>query len=168
MGETESSIEEQEGKISKLVKKIISVLHTGYISIITVMLVLSTFFGSFKYIFSSKMCYSIHIAVGIFVAITGLFVVIAQIKNKAYTGFLQMLWWMPQLFKMVVKEFNVDRSGYVLHSLYHWPMGISFSVELGKWISANEMLFIQLNLVAALGMIVAVVTKRSVRKQVNI
>jgi len=167
MSETDNNIQEQRRKTSMLATEIISVLHTGYISVITVMLVFSTFLGSFKYIFASEMCYAIHIVVGIFVATIGLFVVIAQIKKNAYAGFLQMLWWTPQLVKVVIKEFDADLSRYVLYSLYHWPMGISFSVELGWNLTINEMLFVQLNIVAVLGMIVAAITKRRIRKHLK-
>ena len=167
MSETDNSIQEQRRKTSMPATKIIPVLHTGYISVITVMLVFSTFLGSFKYIFASEMCYTIHIVVGIFVATIGLFVVIAQIKKNAYTGFLQMLWWTPQLVKVVIKEFDADLSRYVLYSLYHWPMGISFSVELGWNLTINKMIFVQLNIVAVLGMIVAAITKRRIIKQLR-
>ncbi|MFC1676694.1 hypothetical protein ACFL3G_06480 [Planctomycetota bacterium] len=163
MSEMESDTQKQGPKASKLAMKIISVLHTSYIGVISIMLVFSTLRASLKFIFATDMYYTIHIVVGVFVAVIGLFVIIAQIKKVAYVGFVQILWWTPQLITVVIKEFDAEFSRYVLYSLYHWPMGLRFSVELGWDLSSHKLLFVQLNIVAVLGIIIATITKHYIR-----
>jgi len=138
--------------------KIISIIHTVYIFVISVMLAMSAYYGSFKGLFTSGTCYAIHIGVSVLLSLLGLAILVSHLCKSRLAYELQVLWWLPQLIAVVVKQFTPDKKGFEMFSLYHWPMGIRLSPEMGWEGTSNEYLFIQFNLVALTGIIVAILT----------
>ncbi len=138
--------------------KIISILHTTYITILSAMLAWSAIFGSFKFMFNSPLCYGIHIVVSIFLVLICAVILFVQVKEPTTVRFYQAIWWTPQLILLVYTKFNIDKTRGTSNSLYHYPMGYHFSPHLGWEIKPNEFFFLHFNVIALVGIIIALIT----------
>jgi hypothetical protein len=127
--------------------KVFKIIHTIYIVLISAMLVMSSYQGSFRWLFSSEKCYMIHFCVGVLLIIIAISIIFAHFKLNSLVGLLQIFWWIPQLLVVVIKVFSTDRRSMELYSLYYWPYPFNLSFELGWELSPNEYLFVQLNFV---------------------
>ena len=139
-------------------KKLISNFHTGYIAIISMMLVASACRSSFRHFFTSGRWYTVHTVIGLLLAVLGVAIIVSHFRWPSLVNKLQMFWWLPQLILVMATRFTPGKTNQLVNSFWHWPLGPAITPWLGWQMEANVYLLIKLNLVAIAGIVVAAVT----------
>ena len=137
-------------------RRIVATLHTVYIAVVTACLVSAVYYGGYKSLFASDVAWAIHTAVSVLLIFVGSASVVALILKPEIAPIFQILWWIPQLLKVEHWSFSPDKTEAVFRSLYHYPSGFVFAVQVGFRIDPNVYMFAKLNLVALCGLLLAV------------
>ncbi len=141
------------------------IIVSGYIAVISIMLAGSVYHGAFQQLFADPVSWQLHTAVSVLLAVMGTVIVACLFLRPSIVPMLHVLWWLPQLVRVEFWRFTPDKSRAVSHSLYHWPPGVTFALQLGWEKTPNDCLFVKLNLVALGGIILALALWRRQRVQ---
>ena len=113
--------------------KLINILHTIFIVIVSILLTVSIFVGPMKQFFNSSSIYMIHIIVSTILILIGFSLVYVYLKWKKYVTLFQIIWWGPQLFILMFEKIISDE----VYSIYYHPFFIiipplRFNLELNS------------------------------------
>jgi len=146
--------------------KIISTLHTAYIVGMSGLYVYSVWQGSFEWLFITPACYALHGAVVVLLVGIVIGLGVSHVRKPILVPRLQLLWWFPQLFFVVLVRTDMNGMMEGFRSIYDFPMGVQSTFQLGWTLQENEILFVRLSLIALIGIsLAAFVWWRGKRRQ---
>lgn len=148
--------------------KVFRIIQTTYIAIVSSLLVVSSYQGAFRWLFTSERCYAIHFYTGIILIIMAIFIIIAHFKIKSLVSLLQILWWIPQLLTVKIKVISQDFSSMKVYSLYYWPFPLNLSFELFKQLNHNRYLAVGLNFIPLIAILLTLFFMRRSKKRSHI
>ncbi len=133
-------------------------IHVAYVGFWSVFVLFTTTLGLLQGKASTINTTGLLMVLNLIVAAIGIAIVLLCYLNKQIFSYLLILWWIPQLCQVTMGVRTPTYPQNVMTPLYLIAIGPSVSIALIHELDIDKLLFLRLNIVAVIGLLLALTT----------
>ena len=133
-------------------------IHVAYVGFWSVFVLFTTALGLLRGTASTSNTTGLLMVLNLIVAAIGIAIAFLCYLNKRIFSCLLILWWIPQLCQVTMSVRTPTYPQNVMTPLYLIAVGPSVSVALIHELDIDKLLFLSLNIVAVIGLLLALTT----------
>jgi len=148
--------------------RVLKWIHVVYVGFWSVFVLFTTTLGLLRGTASTRNTTGLLMALHLIVAAIGIAIVLLCYLDKRIFSYLLILWWIPQLCQVTMGVRSPTYPQNVMTPLYLTAVGPSVSIALIHELDIDKLLFLNLNIVAVIGLLLALTTAiRCTRKSIE-